>query len=89
MRIDLAHDRTDHHPDRYRDPAVARDGLFAVLEEHELSDAEKARRDQYDARQSALAEKEEQVAAKPWGPTAILSRLTKLYARFAKPGGKA
>lgn len=85
MRIDLDHDRLDHSPDRYRDPVVARTGVFGRIERAELSEAEQARSTNIDER----AAKAEAKPVKIWTPKAVLKRITNLYARFANPGGKA
>ena len=81
MRIDLDHDRVDHHPSSYRDPVVAREGAFAELDDCDLSEAE--------AKRIALAKdrdaKGEAPSGKTWTPRSILNRITKLYAGFTKP----
>jgi len=83
MRIDLAHDRLDHHPDRYSDPVVARTGVFAQIEEAALSKAEQARSQKAQARAAKAA----QDIPKEWTPKTVLKRITDLYARFVKPQG--
>lgn len=81
MRIDLAHDRVDHQPAYYRDPAVERIGVFAHLDEHELSAAEQDRA----ARATTRVAEAATAAPKEWTSQSILRRVTKLYARFIKP----
>lgn len=84
MRIDLAHDRVDHAPKTYRDPVVEREGVFAELDDCDLSEAE--------AKRIELAKDRDAKAAAPgkaWTPKSILNRITKLYAGFIRPkGGK-
>lgn len=85
MRIDLAHDRVDHHPRSYRDPVVAREGMFAELDACDLSEAE-AKRIELAKERDAKAEA---TSDKVWTPKSILKRITKLYAGFIRPkGGK-
>ena len=85
MKIDLAHDRTDHHPARYRDPVVKGEGVFAHLEQDELSEQEQARALRHEAQ---LAKHEQAENAKPWTPKQILKRITALYKAFTKPKEK-
>lgn len=80
MRIDLAHDRVDHHPSMYRDPVVEREGVFAHMGEDELSLAEQQRLQKAETRSHGL---DNQKKSGPiWSPQQILDRLTKLYQRF-------
>lgn len=85
MRIDLAHDRLDHQPANYRDPVVAREGVFALIEEGKLSEAEQARLQ----KEEELAAKAAASTPKVWTPKAVLKLITKLYAGFVKPKGDA
>ncbi|WP_156121838.1 hypothetical protein [Halocynthiibacter namhaensis] len=88
MQIDLVPDRARRRPD----PVEAADGVFAHLEPQELSAAEATRLasavpDDADVPIPAeiLCTPEPEVEPKTWSPKAIFKRLTKLYARFAKP----
>lgn len=92
MKIDLVPDRVRRRPD----PVEAADGVFAHLEPQEFSKAEiirlaRAVRNETDvtAPNEILCTPEPEVAPKTWSPKAILTRLTRLYASFTKPGGKA
>ena len=80
MRITLTHDRLEHHPRHYRDPVVAKEGVFAHLAEEELSMQERERLVRAEARAVAKSQPQKQ-----WLLTKIQERLTELYARFVKP----
>ena len=84
MRIDLSHDRIDHQPKSYSDPVVARKGVFAELDESDLSKAEIKRIEENKNRD----ENAEMSRNKIWTPRSILNRITKLYAGFVRPKGR-
>lgn len=91
MKIDLVPDRARRRPD----PVEAADGVFATLSADEMSVAEQARlakavpADSDEPVPSEIpTQAEPEVAPKQWSAKAILARLTKLYARFAKPENK-
>lgn len=90
MKIDLVPDRAVRRPD----PVEAAVGVFAYTVDEELSAAETARLakavpaeadEPPPAEIPNRPELEAQAAPKEWTPKAILTRLTKLYAKFTKP----
>ncbi len=85
MVMSVANDRVRTRPDYRPDAAENRDGVFALLEDHELSPAERARLKRGDEARAAKASGKPAPEPRPkriWSPKEIFRKTIMLYKKL-------